>query len=714
MRARYPDIESFVERDGVKVAYDVYGAGPRTVVLPAVDTVSHSRIWKAQIPFLARHARVVTIDPRGNGRSDRPEDAAAYSDTDRVGDTLAVMEAVGVERALFVGLCTSSWTAFKVAAEQPDRVAGIVSIATWAPYLGDSWPWHTEYSWEDELDTDEGWAKDNKHYWLHDYRGYLEFFFGELLSEAHSSKQWEDAVEWGLETTAPVMIANGEGPLSVTDRAGTEALLRMVRCPVLAIHGDGDLCQPAYRSSHLVELTDGRLITLEGAGHLPQARHPVVVNHLLLDFLNQVVPSTSASVAPAVPSGRWRVAARRRPRALFLSSPIGLGHARRDLAIAQALREIRPDVEVEWLAQHPVTEVLTRAGEHVHPASAWLANESAHVESECGEHDLHAFQALRRMDEILVSNFMVFDELVRQEAYDLVVADEAWDVDHFLHENPELKRSALVWLTDFVGWLPFADGGEHEAALTRDYNAEMVELVARTPRLRDQSLFVGDPEDVVPDSLGEGLPSIREWTLEHYEFPGYVSGFMPIPEQDRAGVREELGYHTDEQVCIVTVGGSGVGTDLLRRVMAAYPEASRLVPGLRMVVVTGPRIEPGSLTGGRATPPGLELHGYVHDLWRHLSVCDLAVVQGGLTTTMELTASRRPFLYVPLRHHFEQEFHVRHRLDRHRAGRHVDYDQTGPEQLARLIANEIGRPVDYLPVPSDGHHRAAARLATLL
>ena len=67
------------------------------------------------------------------------------------------------------------------------------------------------------------------------------------------------------------------------------------------------------------------------------------------------------------------------------------------------------------------------------------------------------------------------------------------------------------------------------------------------------------------------------------------------------------------------------------------------------------------------------------------------VERDGLTTTMELTASGRPFIYVPLRHHFEQNFHVRHRLDRYGAGRCLDYDQTGPEALAQVIAAEIGR-----------------------
>lgn len=179
-----------------------------------------------------------------------------------------------------------------------------------------------------------------------------------------------------------------------------------------------------------------------------------------------------------------------------------------------------------------------------------------------------------------------------------------------------------------------------------------------------------------------------------------------------AGVREELGYRADEPFCVVTVGGSGVGIDLLRRTVAAFPQARALVPGLRMVIVTGPRIDPASLAAEPAE--GLEVRAYVHGLWRHLAVCDLAVVQGGLTTTMELVANRRPFVYVPLRHHFEQQFHVAHRLDRYRAGRRLDYENTGPGELAAVIADEIGRPVDYLPVRPGGAERVGAALAELV
>ena len=146
--------------------------------------------------------------------------------------------------------------------------------------------------------------------------------------------------------------------------------------------------------------------------------------------------------------------------------------------------------------------MLEARGERIHPASAELANESHHIECESAEHDLHCFQAIRRMDEILLSNFMVFHDLVREEEYDLWIGDEAWELDYYLHENPEQKRAAYVWLTDFVGWLPMADGGEREAFVTADYNAEMIEHIARFPRVRDRAIFVGDAQDIVGEQFG--------------------------------------------------------------------------------------------------------------------------------------------------------------------------------------------------------------------
>jgi pimeloyl-ACP methyl ester carboxylesterase/predicted glycosyltransferase len=707
MRAREPDHTGYVEQAGVKIAYEVFGDGEPAVLFLPASPITHSREWKAQVPYLSRRARVVTYDCRGNGRSDRPTDPAAYSHRQNVADALAVMDAAGLARAVLVTHCGSTAWGFTLAAEHPDRVLGVAAVAPGVPYVGPPHPHWAEVAdgFERPLDRPAGWQLCNRRHWLAGgYREWVEFFFDQLLPEPHSTKLYEDVVAWSMESSPEVMLAeNDGGKPAAGNPAEAEALCRKVTCPVLVIHGDQDRCQPLARGRAVAELTGGRLAVLAGSGHLPQGRDPVQVNLLLREFV--------AALAPAPPTRTgWTRARRRRRRVLYLCSPIGLGHARRDLAIAQQLRARHPDLEIDWLTQHPVTRVLESAGERVHPASSWLANESAHFEAESAEHDLRAFQAVRQMDEILVNNFMVFQELVSSEPYDLVVGDEAWDVDHFLHENPELKRFGYAWLTDFVGWLPMPDGGDREARLTADYNAEMVEQVARYPRLRDRAVFVGEPDEIVPDAFGPQLPAIRDWTERHYQFAGYVTGFDPASVADRAALRAELGYRPDEQVCLATVGGSGVGTHLLRRVVAAFPAAKRAVPGLRMVVVAGPRINPAGLP----THAGLEILPYVPRLYRHLAACDLAVVQGGLTTCMELTATGRPFVYVPLRHHFEQNFHVAHRLARYRAGVRLDYHDADPDHLAALIATHIGRPTDYRPVRTDGAARAADLLTDLL
>jgi pimeloyl-ACP methyl ester carboxylesterase len=696
-RARYPDQEGFVERDGIRLFYEVYGSGSPTVFLLPTWSIIHSRHWKMQIPYLARHCRVLTFDGRGNGRSNRPEDPNAYDEPQFAADALAVMDATGIDTAILVSFSLGAQRALLLAAEHPERVDAAVFIGPAYPGGGEPLAERAVYSWEEEPDTDEGWAKYNKHVWLRDYRGFLEFFFSRLFTEPHSTKAFEDCVGWGLETTGETLVT-AEGAALLAPEEARELASR-VRCPVLVIHGSDDAIISRSRGLALAEHTGGDAVVLDGSGHGPHVRDPVKVNLLLREF-----------ACPPRPAAGWSRGRGRRKRALYISSPIGLGHAQRDVAIADELRRLHPDLEIDWLAQHPVTAVLEARGERIHPASAFLANESGHIESESAEHDLHCFQAIRRMDEILLSNFMVFHDIVRDEPYDLWLGDEAWELDYYLHENPEQKRAPYVWLTDFVGWLPMPDGGDHEAFITGDYNEEMIEHIARFPRVRDQAVFVGNPDDVVPERFAPHLPWIREWTEEHYSFAGYITGFDPAEFADRAALRTELGYHEDEQVCIVTVGGSGVGGDLLRRVIAAFPDAKARVPALRMVVIAGPRIDP------RALPAhdGLEIRAYVHQLYRHLAACDLAVVQGGLTTAMELTANRRPFLYFPLRHHFEQNLHVRHRLERHRAGRCMDFEQETPETIAAAIADTIGREVDYRPVETDGAARAAALIAPLL
>jgi pimeloyl-ACP methyl ester carboxylesterase len=285
-RARYPDEEGYVERDGVRLFYEVYGNGEPTVFLLPTWSIIHSRHWKMQIPYLARHFRVLTFDGRGNGKSDRPSGVGAYIEHEFAEDSLAVMDATGTETAVVVGLsCGTLWGTL-LAANHPSRILGAVFIGPAVP-LAPGHPERNVYPFDDRLDTDEGWAKYNRHYWLEHYEEFLEYFFGRIFSEPHSTKQIEDCVGWALETD-PETLADSQDALELCGLESFRDVCARVRCPVLVLHGDEDAIRPHAQGAALAEVTGGRLITLEGSGHCPQARDPVKVNLLIRDFVESV------------------------------------------------------------------------------------------------------------------------------------------------------------------------------------------------------------------------------------------------------------------------------------------------------------------------------------------------------------------------------------------------------------------------------------------
>ena len=697
-RAVEPVDAGLVEARGLAVAYESFGTGADTVLLMAPWMIVHARFWKAQVPYLARHFRVICIDPLGNGGSDRPTRREDYAPEIEAEHALAVLDHTAVHDCLLVAHCGAAPAAVLLAAEHPERIAGAVFMSPALP-LTPGLPERTGHDFEAELPAYEGWAKANRHYWHQDFRGYLEFFFSRCYTEPHSTKQIEDAVGWGLDTSADTLALSVMAPSLDRD---LDALLHSIRCPMLVTQGDRDGLIPPDRGAAFAAHTGAQLVELDDVGHCPHSRHPVRFNLILRAFAEHVFRRT-------MPPKRWRRAVQRPKRALLVSSPIGLGHAWRDVAIATELRKLVPELEIEWLAQPPVTRVLEACGERVHPASRLLANESRHIAAQSREHELNVFEAWRRMDEILLSNFMVFLDIVRDEPYDLWIGDEAWELDYYLHENPELKTVPFCFLTDFVGWLPMAQGGEREASLTADYNAEMIEQVNRFPRVRDRAIFVGWPEDVVADSFGPDMGPIRPWVEQHFQFSGYVLG-PGTAVADRAAVRAELGFGPDERVCVVAVGGSGIGTELLGRVAESLPHARDRVPELRMILVCGPGIDPAALGAAES----VEVVGYVDRLSRYLTACDVAVTQGGLATCMELAVAKTPFLYFPLRRHCEQNLHVRHRLERYHAGLPMDYELETPESIGIAIADALHHGSDAVDVERGGASRAAAMIAELL
>jgi predicted glycosyltransferase len=163
-------------------------------------------------------------------------------------------------------------------------------------------------------------------------------------------------------------------------------------------------------------------------------------------------------------------------------------------------------------------------------------------------------------------------------------------------------------------------------------------------------------------------------------------------------------------VILASAGGTRVGKNLLRKCAEAFAAIARAVPDTRMILVAGPRLDPRELP----QHPQIDVRPFVPNLFEYHAAADLAIVQGGLTTTMELAAFRTPFFYFPLRNHFEQQHFVSRRLERLAAGVRMDYDTTTPEALGATILGHLGKPVQYASVPVDGTARAARMIANLL
>jgi pimeloyl-ACP methyl ester carboxylesterase len=291
VRAADPDLAGHVVRDGLRIGYETFGQGEPTILLLPTWTIVHSRQWKFQVPYLARHFRVVAFDGPGNGLSDRVTDPARYTADSYAADAVAVLDACGVQRAVVVGLSLGARYGVRLATLHPERVMALVAIGPSIPLV----PPHPERSaiLEDLFQPAPagpvGWAKYNVDYWYRDYADFVEFFFSQVFNEPHSTKPREDTLGWGLEAGPEILEAEARAR-SLEVQMTPEEWLAGVSCPTLVIHGTRDRIIPHAAGEVLARLSGGTFVSLEGSGHLPNVRDPVKVNLLIRDFVERIRP----------------------------------------------------------------------------------------------------------------------------------------------------------------------------------------------------------------------------------------------------------------------------------------------------------------------------------------------------------------------------------------------------------------------------------------
>jgi UDP:flavonoid glycosyltransferase YjiC (YdhE family) len=393
---------------------------------------------------------------------------------------------------------------------------------------------------------------------------------------------------------------------------------------------------------------------------------------------------------------------------LFMSGSIGLGHITRDLAIARELRRQRADVRISWLAASPADEVLAEAGERLCPEAGELIDENTIAESRAEGPKLNLIKYAAGVRGQWSRNLDVLDRTTRGREFDLLIGDKTYEVVLAFRKHPNRKPCPFVMIYDFVGFEPMSRNPLERLGAYL-WNMKWAKAYKRTHDYVDMSLFIGDEHDVPDEKFGFLLPNRRDWAKTLCKFVGYIPPFDPEQYTDTQEVRSRLGYDSSPTV-ICAIGGTAIGKSLLELCGRAFPIAREIIKDLRMVLVCGPRLAEDSLD----VPEGVEVRGYVPHLHEHLAASDLAIVQGGGTVTLELTALLRPFIFFPIEGHSEQEVHVANRLARHGAGIKMIQSQTDPSLLADAIVRNIGKRVSYPPIPVDGARIAAELIAGLL
>jgi len=370
-------------------------------------------------------------------------------------------------------------------------------------------------------------------------------------------------------------------------------------------------------------------------------------------------------------------------RILFISGSLGLGHIGRDLAIAEALQRQDRGLTIDWLAASPAAEVVLEAGGRLLPESSRLLDANAIAEGMAEGSRLSLIRYAFGARGEWFRNVEVVDRLTAPGGYDLVIGDETYEIILAYKKDPERKKAPFVMIYDFVGFDPVSWNPLERLGVYL-WNRKWSEGMDRAPTFVDLGIFMGEEEDAPDTTFGPFLPNRRAWARARCEFVGYVLPFAPEQFLDRAALRRRLGYD-ERPVVVCSIGGTAIGRDLLELCGSAVPLAAARLPGMRMVLVCGPRLSPEGLD----VPDGVEVRGYV-------------------------PALRRPFLYSPIEGHSEQEIHVAGRLARHGAGTRMAYSATSAETLADTIVEHVGSEARYPPIPVDGAKVAAARIAELL
>ena len=382
-----------------------------------------------------------------------------------------------------------------------------------------------------------------------------------------------------------------------------------------------------------------------------------------------------------------------------------MGHITRDVGIAREIHKQLPEVELVWLASPMATQVLEEVGEQLLPESSQSADYNSLSDQIVDGYRLDIMKYVRYGRKLWEENVQLFKDIMHKFSFDLVVGDEIYELMLAIVEKRLHPKYRVVIIHDFMGnvamsWNPL------ERLLISILNRKGIRALEHPSLVH---FFVGEFEDIPDQRAGLFLPNWQDLAEKYVKFLGYVIRFNPSDYKDKAAIRAKLGYGP-EPLVLCALGGASVGKGLLELCGQAYPFMKKQIPDLRMVAVGGALYSPESAN----LPSGVTVKGYIPNLHEHFAASDLTIVVGGGTSTIELTALKRPFIYFPLDQQFDQQIHIPLRLARHKAGIRMSFSETTPMELATSVTENIGSQVNYTDIPVDGAKRAAKLIGDML
>jgi predicted glycosyltransferase len=392
---------------------------------------------------------------------------------------------------------------------------------------------------------------------------------------------------------------------------------------------------------------------------------------------------------------------------LFVSGSLGLGHIERDMAIAREVRRLKPETEVHWIGGDPARGILKMKGETVLPESETFDQGTDSIEKISKDYTAElsdvAFDLRRAFDK----NGKLIWSIAKSGGYDMVVSDEAYEVATVLFKHRSLQVCKSVLMTDYFGYWGPAPTIKSKI-IKRMSNKSWLKSITTHHDIGTYMLLCERP-DIPNKRLGFMMPNAQELVGQEFvKFAGYPVTFDPGSLEDSASLRHQYGLGS-EPIILVTVGGTAVGRPLIDLSIKALPLIRKKLPEARMVIVLGPRIDPSCFD----LPTGVEIKGYVPELYKLMAACDIAICSGGATCTLELMALQKPFIYFPLQEHFEQQVIVAGRNERLGAGLKMQFPHVTPEVLAKAVIENYGRKVELPKASFDGVRFAGKEISAL-